>query len=51
MCFTDPNQGAASAQYISEQKLGNAIAIIYNMSDTYSTGIYQSFKAEAANLG
>ena len=51
MCFTDPNQGAASAQYISEQKLGNAIAIIYNISDTYSTGIYQSFKAEAANLG
>ena len=47
MCFTDPNQGAASAQYISEQALGTKIAIIYNNSDTYSTGIYNSFKAEA----
>ncbi len=51
MCFTDPNQGAASAQYISEQALGTKIAIIYNMSDTYSTGIYKSFLAEAAELG
>lgn len=34
MCFTDPNQGAASAQYISEQQLGTKIAIIYNNSDT-----------------
>ena len=46
MCFTDPNQGAASAQYISEQGLGTKIAIIYNNADTYSTGIYQSFKSE-----
>ena len=51
MCFTDPNQGAASAQYIAEQGLGTKIAIIYNMSDTYSTGIYDSFLAEAAELG
>ena len=51
MCFTDPNQGAASAQYISEQGLGTKIAIIYNISDTYSTGIYESFKNEAAELG
>lgn len=51
MCFTDPNQGMASAEYISEQKLGSAIAIIYNISDTYSTGIYQSFKDEAEKLG
>ena len=51
MCFTDPNQGAASAQYISEQALGTKIAIIYNNADTYSTGIYQSFKEEAGSLG
>ena len=51
MCFTDPNQGMASAQYISEQQLGSNIAIIYNNSDTYSTGIYQSFKDEADKLG
>ncbi len=51
MCFTDPNQGVASAEYISEQKLGEKIAIIYNNSDAYSTGIYQKFDAEAKKLG
>ncbi|MGI6265131.1 MAG: ABC transporter substrate-binding protein [Acutalibacteraceae bacterium] len=50
MCFTDPNQGIASAQYISEQKLGTKIAIIYNNGDAYSTGIYQKFAAEAQRL-
>ncbi len=51
MCFTDPNQGTASAQYISEQKLGEKIAIIYNNSDAYSTGIYNKFVTEAKVLG
>jgi branched-chain amino acid transport system substrate-binding protein len=47
MCFTDPNQGTKSAQYIDEQKLGTKIAIIYNNADAYSTGIYQKFLEEA----
>ena len=51
MCFTDPNQGTASAQYISEKKLGTKIAVIYNNSDAYSTGIYNKFVAEAETLG
>ena len=51
MCFTDPNQGVASAQYIKEQNLGEKIAIIYNNSDAYSTGIYQKFIDEAKTLG
>jgi len=51
MCFTDPNQGTASAQYISSKKLGTKIAIIYNDADAYSTGIYEKFKAEAKKLG
>ncbi len=50
MCFTDPNQGIASAQYISTKKLGEKIAIIYNNADAYSTGIYQKFVDEAATL-
>ena len=50
MCFTDPNQGTASAQYISEQALGTKIAVIYNNADAYSTGIYNKFAAEAENL-
>jgi len=47
MCFTDPNQGIASAQYIAEKKLGSKIAIIYNNADAYSTGIYEKFVSEA----
>ena len=47
MCFTDPNQGIASAQYIDEQQLGSKIAVIYNNGDAYSTGIYQKFASEA----
>ena len=51
MCFTDPNQGVASAEYIKEQNLGSKIAVIYNNSDAYSTGIYQKFQAKADELG
>ena len=51
MCFTDPNQGVASAQYIKEQNLGEKIAVIYNNSDAYSTGIYQKFQKKADELG
>ncbi|MDY4975742.1 MAG: ABC transporter substrate-binding protein [Clostridia bacterium] len=51
MCFTDPNQGVASAQYIKDQNLGTKIAVIYNNSDAYSTGIYQKFQSEADQLG
>ena len=51
MCFTDPNQGVASAQYIKDQALGSKIGIIYNNSDAYSTGIYQKFISEAEAQG
>ncbi|HHW93152.1 MAG TPA: ABC transporter substrate-binding protein [Clostridiaceae bacterium] len=47
MCFTDPNQGIASAQYIQEKQLGTKVAIIYNNADAYSTGIYEKFASEA----
>ena len=51
MCFTDPNQGTASAQYIKEQALGTKIAVIYNNADAYSTGIYNKFASEAEAQG
>ncbi len=51
MCFSDPNQGTASAQYISEQKLGTKIAVIYKNDDAYSSGIYAKFMEEADALG
>lgn len=51
MCFTDPNQGLASAQYINDKGLGTKIAIIYKNDDPYSKGIYDRFIAKAAELG
>ena len=49
VCFTDPNQGAASAKYINDQNLAKKVAVIYDSSDVYSSGIYEKFAAEAAN--
>ena len=51
VCFSDPSQGTASADYISENSLGENIGIIYNSSDPYSTGIYENFVSEATSLG
>ena len=51
MCFSDPNQGTASAKYISEQKLGEKVFIIWKSDDNYSTGIKDKFVAEAEDLG
>lgn len=51
VCFSDPNQGTASAQYIAEKALATKIGIIYRNDDAYSTGIFESFKAEAEKLG
>ena len=51
VCFTDPNQGSASAQFIVDNGLATKVAVIYNNADAYSTGIYQTFVANAAELG
>ena len=50
LCFMDPNQGLASAQYIADKDLGSKIAVIYKNDDVYSTGIYNTFAAKAAEL-
>jgi branched-chain amino acid transport system substrate-binding protein len=47
VCFSDPNQGIASAQYISDNNLASKVGIIYDSSDVYSNGIYQKFVQEA----
>lgn len=51
ICFSDPDQGIGSADYIAEHKLASKIAVFYNVSDVYSTGIYEKFAAEAAANG
>ncbi len=51
ICFSDPNQGSVSADYIAENGLGNKIGVIYDSSDPYSSGVYQTFATEAAQVG
>ena len=48
ICFGDPDQGVLAAREFKDkyQKVG----AIYDTSDTYSSGIYEAFKEEMANL-
>ena len=51
ICFSDTNQGKASAQYIYNNNMATNVGVIYDSSSAYSAGIYATFKAEAENLG
>ena len=51
ICFADPNQGVASADYIADQQLGTKVAVIYRNDDVYSSGIYERFAEEAEAKG
>ncbi|MBQ8850963.1 MAG: ABC transporter substrate-binding protein, partial [Oscillibacter sp.] len=51
MCFMDPNQGSASAQYMSDKGLATKVAVIWKNDDVYSKGIHDTFVAKAAELG
>ena len=51
ICFTDPNQGVASADYMAANELGTTIGVIYDSSDVYSSGIYEKFAAQAQANG
>ena len=51
VCFTDPNQGTGSADYIADNMTGAKVAVIYRNDDAYSQGIRDTFVAEAAAKG
>lgn len=51
VCFIDPAQGEISANVIADKNLGTNIGIIYDSSTVYSTGIYDSFVAQAEIRG
>ncbi|MBO4377143.1 MAG: ABC transporter substrate-binding protein [Lachnospiraceae bacterium] len=51
VCFADPSQGKKSAEYIGNKGLASKVAVIYDSSSSYSSGIYASFAAEAPNRG
>ncbi|MDY5612452.1 ABC transporter substrate-binding protein [Dysosmobacter sp.] len=52
VCFTDPNQGIASADYMADNMSGAKIAVIYRNDDAYSQGIRDTFvsQSKANNL-
>ena len=47
VCFTDPNQGIGAADYIADNGVASKVAVIYDSSDVYSSGIYAKFAEEA----
>lgn len=51
VCFSDPDQGMAAAKYIGENQLATTVAIIYDSSTEYSSGIREAFMKEAENQG
>lgn len=51
ICFTDPNQGIKAADNIAKSFKDKKVAVIYNNSDAYSTGIYNAFKKELEGKG
>ena len=51
VCFSDPEQGTLSADYIVENSLAAKVAVIYDSSDPYSSGIHDAFVTEAQEKG
>lgn len=51
VCFSDPNQGTAAADYVSQNMADATIAVIYKNDDAYSQGIRDTFVAEAEDIG
>lgn len=43
VCFGDPDQGEYAAKFLSENGLGTKVAIIYDSSDNYSSGLHNAF--------
>ena len=49
VCFSDPDQGLASADYIDKYLDVKKVGVIYDSSDVYSTGIYEKFIEQSMN--
>ena len=50
-CFIDPYQGQLMASYAYEKLNAKSCAILYDIGDTYSSGIADAFEAYAKQLG
>lgn len=47
VCFSDPAQGNVAADYIKDNSLATKVAVIFNSSDSYSTGIKDTFVSQS----
>lgn len=50
-CFIDPFQGTTMANFANEILGAKTAAVLYDNGDTYSTGVYEYFVAQCAELG
>jgi extracellular ligand-binding receptor len=50
LCFTDTLQGKTIAEFVANKGY-KSVAILYDNSDEYSTGIYEAFKDELNSKG
>ena len=48
VCFNDPQQGSASADYIADNAMATKVAVFYQSDIDYSVGLYQTFESQAA---
>lgn len=51
VCDEDSAQGTMAADYIADNNLASKVAVLYDLSDNYSTNVYERFNAEAVNRG
>lgn len=51
LCFTDPLQGETMADYAVNTLGYKKVAMIYNNSDDYSTGVAEAFESKVKELG
>lgn len=51
VCFTDSVQGTAAADVIADKGIAKKVAVLYDKSNDYSTGIYENFAKEAEAKG
>lgn len=51
ICFSDPNQGIGSADYILNNNLATKVGVIYDSSSPYSAGIFAKFQTQAQAVG
>ena len=51
VCFTDPNQGTSSAEYMAQHMPDATIGILYQNDEAYCQGVRDGFAAKAKELG